>query len=277
MVNLVDLFKTSYYHGKCSEDFVNLNRNVHHNMLYTIIIHCFYQNLNNVLAEGVITFYICPNTSLAFMCFCTTIPKWSQYTCWIERKNMKPHLWSITCMAFRLHSIAKNFFSTSTFPQPQVLIVLPSSNSRCGSNQGWRSALQNAARENTKAFRNAKLAALWGKPKTIAEQMAGTWNLGANSILGSMVSYQRVIVGLSQSAPAVGWGSPLHAWLASVNRIGCAHCLNRCYRYGAHGMYYHILLRQYSQNYYTYNSVVKNTYSPCHKDACVQISIGYTK
>ena len=37
-------------------------------------------------------------------------------------------------------------------------------------------------------------------------------------ILGSMVSHQCVIVGLSQSAPGVGWGSPLHAWLASVNR-----------------------------------------------------------
>ena len=30
-------------------------------------------------------------------------------------------------------------------------------------------------------------------------------------------------------------------------------------RYGARGMHYHILLRQYNQNYYTYNSVVKNT------------------
>ena len=86
-----------------------------------------------------------------------------------------------------------------------------------------------------------------------------------------------VIVGLSQSAPTVGWGSPLHAWLASVNWIGCPRYLNRGYRYGARGMHYHILLRQYSQNYYTYNSVVQNTYSPCHKDACVQISIGNTE
>ena len=37
------------------------------------------------------------------------------------------------------------------------------------------------------------------------------------SIDSSMVSHERVIVGLSQSAPAVGWGSPLHASLASVN------------------------------------------------------------
>ena len=98
-----------------------------------------------------------------------------------------------------------------------------------------------------------------------------------NIILSSMVSHQRVIVGLNQSAPAVGWGSPIHAWLASVNWIGCARYLNRGYRYGAHGMHYHILLRQYSQNYCTYNSVVKNTYSPRHKVACVQISIGNTE
>ena len=96
-------------------------------------------------------------------------------------------------------------------------------------------------------------------------------------ILGSMMSHQRVIVGLSQSAPAVGWGSPLHAWLASVNWIGGARCLNRRYRYGARGMHYHILLWQYSQNCYTYNSVVKNTCSPCHKDACIKISIGNTE
>ena len=71
---------------------------------------------------------------------------------------------------------------------------------------------------------------------------------------------KNLIVGLGQSVPAVGYGGPLHAWLASVNQIGCACCLNRRYRYGACGMHYHILLRQYSQNYYTYNSVVKNTY-----------------
>ena len=90
-------------------------------------------------------------------------------------------------------------------------------------------------------------------------------------ILGSMVSHSRIIVGLSQSASAVGWGSPFHAWLASVNWISGARRLNRSYRYGARGMHYHILLRQYSQNCYTSNSVVKKTYSPCHKDACVQI------
>ena len=92
-----------------------------------------------------------------------------------------------------------------------------------------------------------------------------------------MVNHRRVIVGLSQSAPAVGWGSPLHAWLASVNWIGSARYLNRRFRYGARGMHYHILLWQYSQNCYTYNSVVKITYSPCHKDACVRISIGNTE
>ena len=34
---------------------------------------------------------------------------------------------------------------------------------------------------------------------------------------------------------------------------------------------------EYSQNYYTYNSVMKNTYSPCHEDVCVQISIANTE
>ena len=63
-------------------------------------------------------------------------------------------------------------------------------------------------------------------------------------------------------------------WVASVNWIDC---LNRRYRYGALGMHYHILLRLYSQNCYTYNSMVKDAYSPCHKDACVQISIGNTE
>ena len=53
--------------------------------------------------------------------------------------------------------------------------------------------------------------------------------------------------------------------------------MNRRYRYGARSMHYHILLRQYNQNCYTYNSVVKNTYSPSHKDACVQISIENTE
>ena len=96
-------------------------------------------------------------------------------------------------------------------------------------------------------------------------------------ITGSMVSHWRVIVGLSQSAPAVGWGSRLHAWLASVIWIVCARYINRGYRYGTRDMHYHILLRPYIQNYYTYNRVVKNTYSPCHKDACVQISIGNTE
>ena len=59
------------------------------------------------------------------------------------------------------------------------------------------------------------------------------------SIRVSMVSYWRIIVGLSQVALAVGWGSPLHAWLASLNRIGCARCPNRRYRYGGLGVYYH--------------------------------------
>ena len=59
-----------------------------------------------------------------------------------------------------------------------------------------------------------------------------------------------------------------------MNWIGGARYLNRRYRYGARGMHDRILLRQYNPRCYTYNSVVKNTDSPCHKDACVQISIG---
>ena len=42
-------------------------------------------------------------------------------------------------------------------------------------------------------------------------------------ILGSMVSHKRIIVGLSQSVPAVGCGSLLHAWLALVNWIDLFH------------------------------------------------------
>ena len=93
-------------------------------------------------------------------------------------------------------------------------------------------------------------------------------------ILGSMVSHDRVIFDLSQSALAMGWGSPIHAWLASVNWISCARHLNIGYRYGARNMHYHILFRQYSHTYYTYNNVVKNICSPCHKDTCAQIWTG---
>ena len=74
---------------------------------------------------------------------------------------------------------------------------------------------------------------------------------------------------LADMAPATpSRGAYSWACVASVNWIGCAHYLNRGYCYGAHDMNYHNLLRP-CQNYYTYNSVVKNTYSPCHKDACV--------
>ena len=68
-----------------------------------------------------------------------------------------------------------------------------------------------------------------------------------------------------------------HANAECGNWISGARCLNRRYRYGARGLHYHILLRQYSQNCCTYNIVVKNTYSHCHKDACVQISMGNTE
>ena len=69
------------------------------------------------------------------------------------------------------------------------------------------------------------------------------------TILGSIVSHKWVIVSLSQSVPAAGWGSPLHAWVAVVNRISCACCPNTGYCYEAGDMHYHILLWQYSQIY----------------------------
>ena len=42
------------------------------------------------------------------------------------------------------------------------------------------------------------------------------------------------------SVCTVGQGSPLHAWLASVNWIACACCLNTCYPYVVGKLYqYH--------------------------------------
>ena len=87
-----------------------------------------------------------------------------------------------------------------------------------------------------------------------------------------MVSHWRIIVGFSQSAPAVCWGSAhfmlvqprwielvvLVAWINAI-AMGPMACTTTYF------------LRQYSQNYY------EKDYSRCHKDACVQISIGNTK
>ena len=73
-------------------------------------------------------------------------------------------------------------------------------------------------------------------------------------IRGSMARHIRVIVNLKQSVPATVWGRPLHAWLDSVNGIGCARCPDGCYRNGTCGIHYHVLLLQYSQNYSTYNT-----------------------
>ena len=94
---------------------------------------------------------------------------------------------------------------------------------------------------------------------------------------------QSVRVTCGSSVKSVFWIWPLRPGCSKVSwdlwkgTINSARCLNRRYRYGARGMHYHILLRQYSQNCYTYNSVMQNTYSPCHTDACGQISIGNTK
>ena len=62
-----------------------------------------------------------------------------------------------------------------------------------------------------------------------------------------MVSYYHVIVDFSQLALATVWGSPLHAWLATVGRIVCARCPKKRYPYEARSMDNHILLPQYSQ------------------------------
>ena len=113
--------------------------------------------------------------------------------------------------------------------------------------------------------RRHSLVCLWGQIWSVLCQSLSHLHPSIccyHAILCSMASQERVIVGLSQSAPAVGWGSLLHASLASVNWIGSARYLNRGYPYGARGMHYHILLRPCSQNYYTYSNVVKNTYSP---------------
>ena len=79
------------------------------------------------------------------------------------------------------------------------------------------------------------------------------WNeLIDAQILSSMLIYQHVIVDLSQSALAVGWGYPLHTWLSTVNWITWAPCPNTRKPYEACAMHYpghyHISLPQYSQN-----------------------------
>ena len=62
---------------------------------------------------------------------------------------------------------------------------------------------------------------------------------------------------------------------AGLTSCGEHNCYpNTHYGFEAHIMYNHILLPQYGQNYYTYNNVVKNTYSQCHRDACVKILRG---
>ena len=59
----------------------------------------------------------------------------------------------------------------------------------------------------------------------------------------------------------VGWGIPLQAWLVCLSETNCLCSMpNTRYTYEAYGMHSHILLPQYSQNYYTYD-MVKNTLS----------------
>ena len=94
---------------------------------------------------------------------------------------------------------------------------------------------------------------------------------------GNMVIHKRVIIDLSQLVLAVGWGSPLYAWLAMVNLITWARCRNTRNPYEARGMDNHISLPQCSQNYYTYSNMVQFRYSRCYEDARVQILRGDTE
>ena len=71
-----------------------------------------------------------------------------------------------------------------------------------------------------------------------------------------------------QISTRLGLGKPFSC-LTSLGESNwlCSLPESRGYRYGARGMHFHILLRQYSQSYLSYNRVVKNTNSRCHKDA----------
>ena len=66
-----------------------------------------------------------------------------------------------------------------------------------------------------------------------------------------MVGHWPVIVGLGQIAHAVVWGSPLHAWIATMNLITWTCYRNTHYSYEARSMHNPITLPQYSWNYYT--------------------------
>ena len=93
----------------------------------------------------------------------------------------------------------------------------------------------------------------------------------------SMLSHEHIIVDLHQLTLDVGWGCPLHVWLAIVNVITWACCPNTHNPYEAGGMHNHISLPRYSQIYYTYNNVVQNTHSRHQKHTCVQILRGDTE
>ena len=67
-------------------------------------------------------------------------------------------------------------------------------------------------------------------------------------ILGNKLSHERAIVDLSQLTFALGWGCPLHAWLATVNLITWARSPNTRKSYKVRGMHNHIPLHRYIQN-----------------------------
>ena len=91
-----------------------------------------------------------------------------------------------------------------------------------------------------------------------------------STVLGSMVrggesltrhssysySYSYSVWANQQISTCCGLGKPASC-LTSLNELNWRRCSlpeYRRYRYGDHGMHYHILLRQYSQNCYTYNT-----------------------
>ena len=80
--------------------------------------------------------------------------------------------------------------------------------------------------------------------------------------------HEGVILDLSQWGCSDSWGSPPHAWLATVNwwlMQAAGHPLDPLGPRPAR------LLHQYLRNNYFYSNLVKVTESVCHKDTYVQI------
>ena len=93
------------------------------------------------------------------------------------------------------------------------------------------------------------------------------WILVKLLILGSMVSHQRIWVGLSQSA-RVGEARfmlDLPRWIEFRVLVVRIQVIVTTF------------LQKYSQDWGTYNNLVKSTYSWCPKDVCAQMSRGNTE